>query len=125
VAVTDVAPTASVVKTFVALACADVNYRVRVNSSDSAESLQLTALSDSGFGALTSVHDNVLSTTCSVPQTIAASGFYECDFRAHFCGGSHTNTVTATLNDVENNVVSPDSNSLQVDVNAALHDPQP
>jgi len=125
VAVTDVAPTASVVKTFVDLACADVNYRVRVNSSDSAEALQLTALSDSGFGSLTSVHDNVLSTTCSVPQTIAASGYYECDFRAHFCGGSHTNKVTATLNDVESNVISPDSNSLQVDVNAALHDPQP
>jgi len=125
VAVTDVAPTASVVKTFVDLACADVHYRVRVNSSDYAESLQLTALSDSGFGSLTSVHDNVLSTTCSVPRTIAAGDYYECDFRAHFCGESHTNKVTATLNDVENNVVSPDSNSLQVDVNAALHDPQP
>jgi len=120
VAVTDVAPTANVVKTFVDLACADVNYRVRVNSSDSAESLQLSALSDSGFGSLTSVHDNVLSTTCSVPQTIAAGGYYECDFRAHFCGGSHTDTVTGTLNDNESGTINPVSNSLSINVSATL-----
>jgi len=119
VAISNVAPTATVVKSLVSLACADVNYRVRVNNTDSAESLTLTALSDNGFGSIASVHDSVLSTTCSVPQTIAASGNYECDFRAHFCGGSHTNTVTATLNDNDGSaVINPHSNSLTVDVSA-------
>ena len=82
------------------LACADVNYRVRVNNTDTAESLALTALSDSGFGSITSVHGDVLATNCAVPQTIAASGFYECEFRAHFCGGvfeSAPNTVTVSV----------------------------
>jgi hypothetical protein len=119
VAISNVTPTATVVKSLVGLACADVNYRVRVNNTDSAESLSLTALTDNGFGSITSVHDNVLSTTCAVPQTIAASSNYECDFRAHFCGGSHTDTVTATLNDNDGSAaINPQSNSLTVDVSA-------
>jgi hypothetical protein len=125
VSITDVAPTASVVKSLVGLACADVNYRVRVDNTDTAEALQLTTLSDSGFGSVTSVHDAVLATTCTVPQTIAASGSYECDFRAHFCGDSHIDTVTGSLKDDENTVINRSSNSLQVDVGAALHQPQP
>ncbi len=125
VSITDVAPTASVVKSLVSLACADVNYRVRVNNTDAAESLALTALSDSGFGSITSVHGDVLSTNCAVPQTIAAGGFYECEFRAHFCGGTHIDTIAGTLNDNESTVINRDSNSLQVDVSAVLHQPQP
>jgi hypothetical protein len=125
VSITDVAPTASVVKSLVSLACADVQYRVRVNNTDAAESLQLTALSDSGFGSITSVHGDVLATNCAVPQTIAAGGNYECDFRAHFCGASHIDTVTGTLNDDENSVINRGSNSLEVDVSAVLHQPQP
>lgn len=125
VSITDVAPTASVVKSLVGLACAGVNYRVRVNNTDAAESLQLTTLTDSGFGSLTSLHDNVLATNCSVPQTIASGGNYECEFRAHFCGSSHINTVTGTLKDDENTTINEGSNSLQIDVGAALHDPQP
>ena len=125
VSITDVAPTATVVKSLVDLACADVNYRVRVNNTDTAESLRLTALTDSGFGSITSVHGDVLATTCTVPQTIVSGGSYECDFRAHFCGGSHIDTVTGTLNDDENTVINRGSNSLQVDVSASLHQPQP
>jgi hypothetical protein len=53
------------------------------------------------------VHDHVLATTCAVPQTIATSGNYTCTFDAGFCGGTHTNTVTGTLNDSENNTISP------------------
>jgi len=102
-----------------------VNYRVRVNNTDQAEPLQLTTLTDSGFGSIASVHDAVLATTCSVPQTIAAGGSYECDFRAHFCGSSHIDTVTGSLKDDENTVINRSSNSLQVDVGAALHQPQP
>jgi hypothetical protein len=125
VSITDVPPTATVVKSLVGLECADVNYRVRVNNTDAAESLQLTALTDSGFGSITSVHDSVLATNCSVPRTITGGGFYECDFRAHFCGSSHIDSVTGTLNDNENNKIDQGSNSLQVDVSAELHNPQP
>ncbi len=125
VSITDVAPTASVVKSLVSLACSDVNYRVRVNNTDTAEALTLTALSDSGFGSITSVHGDVLATSCTVPQTIAAGGNYECDFRAHFCGATHIDTVTGTLNDDESTSITRDSNSLQVDVSAVLHQPQP
>ena len=113
------------VKSLVGLGCADVDYRVRVNNTDTVEPLDLSALSDSGFGSITSVHDAVLSTTCAVPQTIPASGFYECDFRAHFCGSTHIDTVTGTLKDNENTTINRGSNSLQVDVSAVLHQPQP
>ena len=132
VAITDVAPTAAVVKSLVGLACADVNYRVRVDNTDASESLTLTALSDSGFGSITSVHGDVLGTNCGVaaptgpgtlPATIPVGGSYECDFRAHFCGGSHTNTVTGTLNDNEGGTINPQSNSLTANVSASL--PQP
>jgi hypothetical protein len=118
VAITDVPPTANVVKSLVSLACADVQYRVRVNNNDAAEALNLSALSDSGFGSITAVQGSVLSTNCSVPQTIAVGGSYECDFIAHFCGGSHTDTVTATLSDNDGSSISPESNSLTVNVSA-------
>ena len=73
-----------------------------------AERRQRHSFSDDGFGDITTVHGNVLATTCSVPQTLAANGGqYNCTFDAHFCGGSHTNTVSATLSDDEGNTVSP------------------
>jgi hypothetical protein len=120
VAITNVAPSATVVKSLVGLACADVQYRVRVTNTDAAETLNLSSLSDSGFGSITSIHDNVLSTNCSVPKTIAVGGYYECDFIAHFCGGSHTDTVTATLNDNDNSSITPQSNSLKINVGAVI-----
>jgi hypothetical protein len=121
VAITDVPPAANVVKSLVGLACADVQYRVRVNNTSAAEALNLAALTDSGFGSITTVQGNVLSTNCSVPQAIAVGGSYECDFVAHFCGGSHTDTVTATLNDNDNSTITPTSNSLTVNVNASVN----
>jgi hypothetical protein len=96
-----------------------------LNDSSAVESLRLSVLSDSGFGSITSVHDAVLTTTCAVPQTIPASDFYECDFRAHFCGSTHIDTVTGTLKDNENTTINQGSNSLQIDVSAVLHQPQP
>jgi hypothetical protein len=118
VTINDVPPSATVAKSLVGLTCADVQYRVKVNNTGTAESLTLTSLNDDGFGAVTSVHDNVLSTNCSVPQTIAVGGIYECEFTARFCGGSHTDTVTATLNDNDNSTITPTSNSLTVNVSA-------
>jgi hypothetical protein len=120
VAIANVPPTAQVIKSLVGLACADVDYRVRVNNTDPAESLTLSVLTDNTFGSITSVHDDVLATTCSVPQTIVVGGFYECDFRARFCAGSHTDKVTGTLNDNEGGTLDQDSNDLTVNVNASV-----
>ena len=128
--VSDVAPTATIDKSLVGIACADVDYHVKVTNTDTAESLSLTALSDSGFGDLTKVVSPIISTTCgaatvdgkpgpgALPATIAVGGTYECGFRAHFCGSSHTDTVTGTVKDNENNTINPTSNSLTVSVSA-------
>jgi hypothetical protein len=59
-----------------------------------------------------------------VPQTIAVGANYECDFRAHFYGDSHIDTVPRTLNDDESTSINRSSNGLQVDVSAVLHQPQ-
>jgi hypothetical protein len=131
VSISDVPPSATVVKSLVGIACADVNYHVKVTNTDSGDAnITLTALDDDTFLSLTSVHDNVLSTTCgtaaagagTLPATIAKNGVYECDFTAHFCGGSHTNTVTGKIHDVDNPTIDvlQSSNSLTVKVNATL-----
>jgi len=120
VAISDVPPAAQVIKSLDSLQCAIVRYGVRVNNTSSAESLTLTALLDNTYGSITTVHDAVVATTCTVPQTIAASGSYTCTFDARFCGGSHTDKVTGTLNDNENATISPESNSLTVNVNATV-----
>lgn len=118
VVIADVAPSALVIKSLNSLRCATVRYAVQVNNTGTSESLTLSALNDSGFGALTSVHGDVEATTCSVPQTIAAGGSYNCTFDAKFCGASHTDTVTGSLNDNEGTAINRDSNSLTVNVNA-------
>jgi len=147
VSIDDVPPNATVVKSLGSIACADVNYHVKVTNIDMGDAnITLTALSDDGFLSLTSVHDKVLGTTCGVatgalglgtlsslpgagalPATIAKNGVYECDFQAHFCGGSHQNTVTGTIHDNDNpatDVLKP-SNSLTVYVNASTTPPGP
>jgi hypothetical protein len=110
---TDAPTAATATKSFNATvaACATVRYNVEVdNTSGADEQETLSALSDSSFGSITSVHDNVLATTCSVSQTIAPGGNYKCTFDAQFCTASndsgldangcfsHSNTVnTVTL----------------------------
>ena len=117
VKITNVAPSANVVKSLDGIACADVDYRVKVYNTDSAEAITLSSLTDSVFGSITSVHGNVLSTSCQVPQTIAAGNTpYECTFRAHFCGGSNTDKITASIGDNESGSKSEDSNSVTVSV---------
>jgi hypothetical protein len=138
VSIKDVLPTAAVTKTFDSLQCATIRYAVKVDNTDPAESLTLTALNDDkvgGNGDLTSLHDNVLGTTCGVtgaglgtmsaltgagalPKSIATSGSYSCKFDAKTCtSGQQTDVVTATLNDNENNTTTP-SGSATVTVNA-------
>jgi len=104
---TDAPTTAKVIKGYNATiaACATVRYNVEVdNTSGFDEVATLSVLNDSSFGSLTSVHDSVLGTTCSVPQTIQVGGNYKCTFDAQFCSAvdtntciQHVNTVTGTL----------------------------
>lgn len=122
----DAPSTATVLKGYnsTLAACATVRYNVEVdNSSGGDETETLSALNDSSFGSITSVHDNVLATTCSVNQTIAVGGNYKCTFDAQFCSAvdastciSHSNKVTATLVGDESGDVSfnPASNQLAV-----------
>jgi len=121
VAIADVPPTALVTKSLDSLQCATVRYKVGVKNTDSVESLTLTTLTDNSFGSITSVHDAIDATTCSVPQTIVSGDTYSCTFDATFCdASSHTDKVTAKLhdNDNPNTDVSFDSNSVTVNVSA-------
>jgi len=125
VSITNIAPNANVIKSFVSLACADVNYHVKVYNTDSGDaSITLTSLLDDKFGNITLTKNStpvanpkINSTTCSVPQTIAKGNLpYECDFQAHFCTASNTDTITAVVGDDENGSASPTSNSVTVNV---------
>lgn len=112
--------------------CATVRYNVTVKNTSASgtdETLSLSAFNDSAFGSITTVHNDVLGTTCGVasgagtlsgsagagvlPATIAVGGTYSCQFDGQFCSGlgtdgcfSHTNTVSATLKGDENEVVT-------------------
>jgi hypothetical protein len=112
------------------LRCAVVRYGVKVTNLSSAEPLTLTALSDSEVGDITKVQGAIEATTCAVPQTVPAAGTtdqnqnpldeYTCTFDARFCGGDHTDTLTATWADNDGNSSNKDSNSLTVNVDAYL-----
>jgi hypothetical protein len=123
VSIKDVVPTAAVTKTKEGTGvCAVVRYDVKVENTDPAESLSLTALCDDMFGDISSTgsasnpacatgteHGNLRSgttTPCVLPRTIgvkdpnvAGSGQYNCTFDALVCGFPHTNTVSGTLTD--------------------------
>jgi len=138
---TDAPSTATTTKGFAATeaACATVRYNVDVkNTSGADEALTLSALNDSSFGGLTSVHDSVLGTTCGVasgagtlagaagagtlPTTLTVGGSdYKCQFDAQFCSAvdgqtciSNTDKVTATLAGDESEAVTVTANSLTV-----------
>jgi hypothetical protein len=80
----------------------DVTYTVVVTNNPGADPtpspLLLSTLSDSPYGDITTVQGNVISTDCSVPQTIAPSGNYTCHFvgRINSCDTMLTDTVTGS-----------------------------
>ncbi len=112
VSIRDVAPTAAVTKSVDAFVCAEIRYKVKVENTDTAESLTLTSLVDDIFGNLTQVGGSIVSTNCSVDQTIAKSSSYSCTFNAKVCQQTaHVNTVTGTLHDDENTVITPSGSS--------------
>jgi hypothetical protein len=121
VKVTDVAPAGIITKSLDSLRCALVRYKVKAeNNNPTVDTLLLTALTDSGFGDITAVQGDVKATTCVLPQGGQPVGStpYECTFDAYFCGGSHTNSITATWHDNDGNETTPTSNSLTVNVGA-------
>jgi hypothetical protein len=117
VSINDVKPTGSVVKTADSVVCADVNYKVKVTNTDKAETLTLSALNDDKFGnvanytgGVPALGAKVISSQCSVPQTIAINGgTYNCSFVASVCRVDfpHTNTLTGTMSDNEGNSITP------------------
>jgi hypothetical protein len=117
VAITDVPPTAQVIKSLNSLQCSIVRYNVEVKNTSPGDALALTALIDSSFGDLLTVHDNVVATTCA-STSIAVATSFTCTFDAKFCGGTNTDTITATLSDDQGNEIKLPSNALTVNASA-------
>lgn len=94
----DLPPAALLSKSVTAMA---VTYQVIVTSDSEAEDLYLSSLEDDQFGNIAdSNNPKLVSTTCSVPQTLAApSGSYTCSFTAIVTTSPHVNTVTGTVDD--------------------------
>jgi len=124
VSIADVKPTAAVTKTVDKVVCAVIRYKVKVENTDLAESLRLSALTDDKVGGngdittTTGVHDNLVATTCAVPQTIAVGGNYQCTFDANVCTFPNTDTVTGTLNDNDGNTITPTGSATVTSVTA-------
>ncbi len=89
-----------------------VTFTVRIDNNVTVESVDITSLVDD-------IHGNLDGQgTCSVPQTIAASGFYQCSFTGNVtgdAGDSETDTVTADGADDDGNPVS-DNDTATVDI---------
>jgi hypothetical protein len=101
----DVAPTATLTKEAVE---AVVTYRVKVINTSLVEALTLDALGDDRFGDIADDTNLAIeSTTCELPQEIAIGSDYTCTFDARVATSPHTNTVTATVSDDEDSVVTP------------------
>jgi hypothetical protein len=77
----------------------DVTYQVVVSNNSAVDVLTVEALNDDQFGDITSEHDDVVHTDCSVPQDIDPSDNYTCNFTGRIfaadCSIDHTNEVTA------------------------------
>ncbi|MDY7076473.1 MAG: hypothetical protein SXV54_06060, partial [Chloroflexota bacterium] len=82
-----------------------VEFSVRVDNTSVVDSVTITSLNDSIHGDLNGQGD------CSVPQPIAAGGYYECSFDATVSGNAgyvETDLVTASGSDDDSNPVSGD-----------------
>lgn len=110
-------------------ACATVRYSVDVHNSSASgtdETQTLTGLNDSAFGDITTTHDHVLATTCTIPTggtSLPVGGTdYTCTFDAQFCSAldtngciSNTDKVTASLTgDESGETVTQSANTLTV-----------
>ena len=89
----------------------DATYQVVVSNNSEVDELTLSALTDDKFGSIASVHGNVVSTGCSVPQKIETNSNYTCSFVGRIasatCELNHTNKVTADVTDDDNKNSNP------------------
>jgi uncharacterized repeat protein (TIGR01451 family) len=104
--IVDVLPNMSLVKTANPISVMEpggnVEFTVIVTNTSTVDALALTALSDDIYGDLNG------QGTCSVPQMIVVGGNYSCQFTKLVSGpplSSQTDTITATANDDEGNVL--------------------
>ncbi|MGD2136691.1 MAG: hypothetical protein PVJ66_08975 [Gammaproteobacteria bacterium] len=103
--ISDVAPTATLTKEAIE---AVVTYRVKVANTSTIEAVTLEELGDDRFGDIADAgNPSIESTNCELPQEIAIGGDYSCTFDARVATSPHTNTVTGTVTDDEDNTVTP------------------
>ncbi len=98
--------------TFVQEPGGTVVFTVRIDNTSQADSITISSLLDNIHGDLNGQGG------CSVPQTIAAGGFYQCTFSATVSGNAgdiETDIVTATGTDDDGNPIS-DSDDATVDI---------
>jgi len=77
-----------------------VTYSVTVYNDGTNFALNLDDMVDNqvgGDGSITSIHDNLVATTCSVPQTIATEGSYSCTFDVQINSPGSDTTITNTV----------------------------
>lgn len=96
----DVAFDKSVSPTTVKEPGGQVEYTLKVTNKSAADAFLVTSLTDDIFGDVTTAHDQILSTNCSVPQPLTRAGgatpSYTCKFTAYVAGNAfatHVNTA--------------------------------
>jgi hypothetical protein len=104
--IVDVLPNMTLVKTANPTSVTEpggsVEFTATVTNTSTVDALLLTELSDDIYGNLNG------QGTCSVPQTIVVGGNYSCKFTKFVSGpplSSQTDTITATANDDEGNIL--------------------
>ncbi|WP_157354157.1 hypothetical protein [Aromatoleum toluclasticum] len=101
----------------------DVQYSVSVSNNSTVDTLTLNSLIDDKFGDITAVAGNVQSTTCAVPQNIAAGGNYTCSFVGRITTtGLHTNVLDGAASDDDgvNYGAPPLQDSAQVNISVTF-----
>jgi hypothetical protein len=81
----------------------EFTFTIVVKNLSAVDTVTISSLSDDKFGSLSG------KGTCAVPQTIGTLGSYTCSFKTSIAGNaddSHTNTVTASGKDDDNDPVS-------------------
>ncbi|MCB0106748.1 MAG: VWA domain-containing protein, partial [Caldilineaceae bacterium] len=85
---------------------------VTITNNSAGEPLQLTALTDSRYGDLTSTGGAITASTCAVPQQLTSGNqggaSYRCQFTAALTGAPalYDDSLTATVNDDDGNTAT-------------------
>ena len=119
--ITDVFTEPTLTKSAQSATCTvDVTYQVVVSNNSEIDELTVNSLTDDLLGDITSVHDNVISTTCEPGGTITPLGNYTCSFVGRIsnsCDFTHTDVVTGNVTDGDGITSEPsDSATVTVDI---------